>query len=182
MTLLGMPYSAWASALQALPENREIILIVGDVLCLIPQVGFQRGLGAIIELSLKFNDENLSWKQVWSFEARVWLPILLMLIFGTLEWIYLYRLTTTREPITDLKEEEADALKPVDISGDPDIMQEKERSLTDNSGINARDLVKVFKIKPDKKSNTDKKYLVKRAVKGVSYGIRKVRYVNAMVE
>ena len=61
-------------------------------------------------------------------------------------------------------------------------MQEKERSLTDNSGINARDLVKVFKIKPDKKSNTDKKYLVKRAVKGVSYGIRKVRYVNAMIE
>jgi hypothetical protein len=171
MTFLALPYSAWSSALQALPEKRDLILAIGDILCIVPQLGFQRGLGAILEVSSVVDDENLSWSHVWSFEARVWFPLLMMCCVGTLEWIYLYRLTTGREKKTVLKQEEVVTAAPIDVSGDPDISEERERSLKDDRGINARDLVKVFKIKPDKDSKS-KEPIIKRAIKGVSCGIR----------
>jgi len=172
MTLLALPYGAWSSTFQALPDERDLLLIIGDVLCFIPQVAFQRGLGAIMQVSSQFRDTNLSWGDVWSFQARVWLPSLVMLVVGTLEWTYLYRLTTTRDEKTDYKEHELDEKIPIDVSGDPDLSEERGRSHEDNNGINARDLVKVFKVKPNKKQES-KDVIIKHAVKGVSYGVRK---------
>lgn len=173
MTFVGLPYVAWASVLQALPDSRDIILIIGDVLCIIPQVAFQRGLGAVIEISSRYDDANLSWNDVWQFETRVWFSIFMMFVVGTLEWVYLYKLTTTREPKTELSEEETQSVgAPVDISDNCDIIAERDRSQADDEGINARDLVKVFRVKPSKDSKS-KEATLKRSVKGVSYGVRK---------
>lgn len=171
MTLLSIPYGTWAAVLQILPEKREMMIIIGDVLCLLPQIAFQRGLGAILEISTVTRDESISWGGVWSFEARVWFPMLLMLFTGTLEWIYLYKITTTREARMILKQEEAGAEEPISVEEDPDIATERQRSLKDNQGINARDLVKNFKVKPEKDSKS-KNPIIKRAVKGASFGIR----------
>jgi ABC-type glutathione transport system ATPase component len=156
--------------LQNYPDSRDLILLIGDIFCIIPQMAFQRGLGAVLEVSAVFKDERLSWTDVWAFETRVWLPMLLMIFAGTLEWTFLYRLTTSREARTVLKDDEVWNSKP-SISGDPDISEERSRSLKDNQGINARDLVKVFKTKPDKNGGGNDT-VIKRAVKGVSFGIR----------
>eukprot|EP00980_Cylindrotheca_fusiformis_P002025 scaffold449_cov138-Cylindrotheca_fusiformis.AAC.1 len=172
MTLLAIPYSAWSSTLQALPEKKDLILAIGDVLSIIPPFGFQRGLGGILDISSVANDKNVTWSDVWSFEARIWLPLLIMLCVGTMEWMYLYRLTTRRPKKTALKQDEISAIAPVDVSDDPDITEERERGQRDDEGINARDLVKVFKIVPDKKSKS-KEPIIKRAVKGMSCGIRR---------
>ena len=96
MTLLALPYIAWNSVLQAIPESRELILIIGDVLCIIPQMAFQRGLGAVMEISTKYDDESLSWADVWEFETRVWFPILMMFFIGSLEWLLLASVSVTR--------------------------------------------------------------------------------------
>lgn len=45
MTFVSLPYVAWVSALQALPESRDLLMVIGDLLCIVPQVAFQRGLG-----------------------------------------------------------------------------------------------------------------------------------------
>lgn len=45
MTFVSLPYVAWVSALQALPESRDLLLVIGDILCVVPPVAFQRGLG-----------------------------------------------------------------------------------------------------------------------------------------
>jgi hypothetical protein len=60
MTLVSLPYIAWASVLQALPKSRDAILIVGDVLCVVPMVAFQRGLGAVMEITTEYKDETLT--------------------------------------------------------------------------------------------------------------------------
>jgi ABC-type glutathione transport system ATPase component len=98
----------------------------------------------------------------------------MMFLVGTFEWMYLRKLTTTREPRTKLisPEEVETVAAPVDVSHDPDIFAEKERSLADDEGINARELVKCFRVKASKESKS-KEPILKRAVKGVSYGIRK---------
>jgi ABC-type multidrug transport system ATPase subunit len=76
-----------------------------------------------------------------------------------------------REPKTILEEEEVGAKDPINVQDNADIVAERELGLKDNQGINARDLVKNFKVKPEKDSKS--KYpIVKRAVKGVSFGIR----------
>jgi len=41
MTFISMPYIAWNMALQLLPEQRQVLLIVGDILCIFPPVAFQ---------------------------------------------------------------------------------------------------------------------------------------------
>lgn len=93
----------------------------------------------------------------------------MMFAVGILEWWYLIRLTTTRERKTKLPEEDADLATPVDVSHDLLIDKERQRSRADDEGINARDLVKVFSVK-DRKM---KKNVMKQAVKGISFGIRK---------
>lgn len=179
-TFSGVPYIAYSSLLQALPDAEDTILIVGDVLCLIPQFAFQRGLGAILTVSSDENDEDLTWGEVWGFEQRISFTILIMAVVGTLQWYYLHRLTTTRESTTKLSssdvdntEDGANLTTPIDISDDPFMVQERDRSLVDSEGINARDLVKVFKVKD--KTATAKKgsFTIKKAVKGISFGVRK---------
>ena len=93
----------------------------------------------------------------------------MLYVIGVVEWWYLIRLTTCRDPKTKVAEDESDVLIPVDVSHDPLLHRERERSLADNDGINARDLVKVFNIKNEK----IKKTVTKAAVKGVSFGVRK---------
>ena len=172
-TIVGLPYIAWSLALQIATDARDTILVIGDILCIIPQVAFQRGIGAIIEVSTQYQDDNLSWDDVWSFESRVWFTILMMFMIGTLEWAYLRSLTTGREVNTKLSaEEEKKVGTPVDVSHDHYILRERERSLIDEDGINARDLVKVFRIPPSKDSKV-KTPIMKQSVKGVSFGIRK---------
>lgn len=138
-------------------------------MCLFPQIAFQRGLGAVLSVSAKRDDPELTWSDVWSFEQRIWYTILVMAFVGSIEWSYLYRLTTTRETKTPLSVDDAQLANPVDISDDPLVVAERQRSHMDNEGINARDIVKVFKVK-DKKT---KSFAMKKAVKGVSFGIRK---------
>jgi len=171
MTMLAIPYSAWASALQNLPDDLETILLIGDFLCVVPPFAFQRGIGEILRVS-GLPDDGTSWEDVWSFKARVWLPMAIMLVSGTFFWTVLYRLTSGRERLTKLKEDERSAIEPLDVQGDRDIAEERERGMQDDEGINARDLVKVFKIKAEKDSKS-KKPIIKRAVKGVSWGIRR---------
>mmetsp|Transcript_39650 Transcript_39650/g.83371 ORF Transcript_39650/g.83371 Transcript_39650/m.83371 type:complete len:1629 (+) Transcript_39650:114-5000(+) len=176
-TFVALPYVAWSSALQAVPSAESIILIIGDVLCIIPFFAFQRGLGGVIRVSTEFNDNDLTWGDVWAFETRIWYTIFLMFIVGSLEWLYLHKLTTRREPKTALTKEELHELgKPIDISYSPDMKDEHERSLIDNEGINAREIVKVFAIDQKSKDRGWKKKterVIKQAVKGVSFGIRK---------
>ena len=143
------------------------------MLCIIPQFAFQYGIGSVIRISPEFNDADLSWRDVWAFEARVWYTILVMFLVGSLEWYYLYRLTTTREQTTKLSKEELIQYAPVDVSQNPDLSEERERSRMNNEGINARDLVKVFLIKENKSRWKSKEKVIKQAVKGVSFGIRK---------
>lgn len=106
---------------------------------------------------------------MWQFETRIWFCILMMFSVGSLEWWYLIRLTTTREPKTKLSGDNVRLTTPIDVSQDPLIAEERERSRVDNEGINGRDLVKVFEVKDAKK----RERVVKRVVKGVSFGIRK---------
>eukprot|EP00526_Cylindrotheca_closterium_P003041 CAMPEP_0113643644 /NCGR_PEP_ID=MMETSP0017_2-20120614/22957_1 /TAXON_ID=2856 /ORGANISM="Cylindrotheca closterium" /LENGTH=1596 /DNA_ID=CAMNT_0000555187 /DNA_START=143 /DNA_END=4933 /DNA_ORIENTATION=+ /assembly_acc=CAM_ASM_000147 len=171
MTMLAIPYSAWASALQALPDDLHTILLIGDFLCVVPPFAFQRGIGEILRVS-SLPDDGTTWEDVWSFEARVWLPMLIMLVSGTFFWTVLYRMTTGRERLTKLMENERSAIEPLDVRGDPDITEERKRGMQDDEGINARDLVKVFKIKAEKDAMS-KEPVIKRAVKGVSWGIRR---------
>ena len=77
MTFVGLPYVAWVSVLQALPESRNTILIIGDFLCIVPQVAFQRGLGAVIEVSTLYNDEKLDWATTWNFQKLICHPRIL---------------------------------------------------------------------------------------------------------
>ena len=179
MTFVSLPYVAWVSALQALPESRDTILIIGDILCLVPQVAFQRGLGAVIEVSTKFDDPDLTWADVWSWKSRVWLTILMMFAIGSLEWMYLFKLTTTRPATTRLAQNDPEnATEPVDVSSNPEMEEEHKKSLEDDEGINARELVKVFRVPPPDKDSkahksSKKDTVLKRSVKGVSFGIRK---------
>jgi len=171
MTLLAIPYSAWASTLMALPDQLDTILLIGDFLCIVPPFAFQRGIGEVLRVASLKDDENVTWEKVWSFEQRVWLPMAIMFVSGTFFWTWLYRLTSGRERLTKLKGDELEAIEPLDVRGDRDIAEERKRSTNDDEGINARDLVKVFKIKADKGA-TSKDPIIKRAVKGVSFGIR----------
>eukprot|EP00978_Attheya_sp_CCMP212_P012739 scaffold31880_cov59-Attheya_sp.AAC.1 len=172
MTLVSLPYLAWNLAFQLAPEAQDTLLIVGDFLCIIPPVAFQRGLGAIIRVSTEANDDDLSWSDVWSWESRVWFTLLMMVLVGTVEWVYLWKLTTGRPSTTALKSDEVKYCLPVDVSSKPQVNEERERSLADDSGINARDLVKLFRIKPSNESKS-RKPILKAAVKGVSFGVRK---------
>jgi len=168
-----LPYSAWSVLYQVLPENYKTWNIIGDILSIFPPLAFQRGLYSLMSISSNFKDENISWASVWSFESRIWFTILLMVITGSIEWLYLYRMTTTRQPKTKLSEEEITQYgKPVDVSNDTDISAERERSYRNDQGINARELVKVFRVKQSKGAKT-RGHVIKHAVKGVSYGIRK---------
>lgn len=174
-TFVALPYIAWSSALQAAPSARDIILIIGDVLCIIPFFAFQRGLGGVIIVSTEFKDQELKWSDVWAFETRIWYTILTMFIIGTIEWRYLYRITTRRAAKTNLSEEEMrQYATPVDITQSPDIEAEYQRSQVDNEGINSRELVKVFVTEKKKKKGwkKEKQRLIKSAAKGVSFGIR----------
>jgi hypothetical protein len=149
-------------------------MIIGDVLCIIPQVAFQRGLGAVMEVSSVYDDETLTWGDVWKFETRVGYSAIMMFAVGSAEWFYLYQLTTKREAKTKLSDEEFSNVitTPGDIDYDTDIVAERTRSLESDDGINARDLVKAFRIKPSRDSKS-KVPILKRSVKGVSFGIRK---------
>lgn len=172
-TFVALPYIAWASALQAAPSAEKVILIIGDVLCVVPFFAFQRGIGAVIKVSTEFNDADLSWSDVWAFETRIWFTIIVMLFVGSIEWFYLYKLTTRRAPKTVLSKEEVQEFgTPVDMSQNSDVKEEHERSQVDNEGINARELVKVFATEQKAKGWRKKQTVFKQAVKGVSFGIR----------
>jgi hypothetical protein len=56
----------------------------------------------VILVSTEFNDTDLSWREVWAFDTRIWYTILVMIAIGSLEWLFLYRLTSRREPKTKL--------------------------------------------------------------------------------
>ena len=169
MTFVSLPYMAWNIALQTLPDSRGSLLVIGDILCFCPPVAFQRALGAVLEVSTKFNDPALTWAKVWEFQTRIWFATLIMILVGTIEWVYLYKLTHTRPSTTKLsRKERKEHATPVTID-DTDIAEEKARSAQDNEGVVARELVKVFAI-PNPKGNTHK---FKRAVKGVSYAVKK---------
>mmetsp|Transcript_18650 Transcript_18650/g.44881 ORF Transcript_18650/g.44881 Transcript_18650/m.44881 type:complete len:1405 (-) Transcript_18650:72-4286(-) len=177
-TFVALPYVAWSSALQAAPSAENVILIIGDILCIFPFFAFQRGLGAVIRISTEYNDPALSWANVWSFEARIWYTILLMFCIGSLQWFYLYKLTTRRAPKADLSIEEVEEFgTPIDISENSDIVEEYQRSRADDQGINARELVKAFTSKKKSKKRLfgkgSKQKVIKQAAKGVSFGIRK---------
>lgn len=177
-TFVALPYIAWSSALQAVPSAEKIILIIGDILCIIPYFAFQRGLGAVITLSTEFNDPTLSWADVWSFKSRIWYTILIMFVTGSMQWMYLRNLATRRAPKSDLSNEElAEFGAPLDITENPDLVEEYERSQADNEGINARELVKVFVTKQKSKKGLARKRripkVIKQASKGVSFGVRK---------
>lgn len=170
--MVSLPYLAWSIALQSAPDARDALLVVGDILCIVPPVAFQRGIGALIEVSTESNDPDLSWKDVWSWENRVWFTILVMFALGSLEWAYVYRLTTSRPPVTKLSEEESSKADPSASENRFGVAEEKHRSVVGDDGINARDLVKLFRVKPDKGSADENPFL-KSAVKGVSFGIKK---------
>jgi ABC-type multidrug transport system ATPase subunit len=172
MTFVALPYLALNIAYQTVPGAQNTLLIISDILCILPPFAFQRGLGSIIAISPEYSDADLSWGDVWSWESRVWYTLLAMFVIGGIEWIYLYRLTTSRPAKTRLNKDEQDDAKPIDESDKADVTEERERSLGDDTGINARDLVKLFRIKAQR-SEKDKGEILKKAVKGVSFGVKK---------
>jgi hypothetical protein len=82
--------------------------------------------------------------------------------------MYLYRLKTQRPGCADIEADEEHAILPL-LSNDPDIAEKKERSIAEGSGINSRALVNPMEIRED----GEKKRLLKKAVKGISFGIKK---------
>lgn len=169
MTTVSLPYIAWNIAYQVATDARQALLVVGDILNILPPVAFQRGIGSILELSAIADDPNLTWTEVWSFDNRVWLSSLMMFIVGSLEWHYLIRLTALRPPPTKVGLEESDA--PSNCATNFGVETEKQRSGEDDQGINARELVKLFRVKPEKGSASQNPY-IKAAVRGVSFGVR----------
>jgi hypothetical protein len=164
-----MPYIAWNIAFQVAINARDALLVVGDILTIIPPVAFQRGIGAILEVSSIAEDPSLSWVEVWNFNNRVWMPCLVMLIVGSLEWYYLFRLTARRRPPTKLIDRETCA--PSSDLSNFGVEAERTRSLENDLGINARDLVKLFRVTPKDGSDSRMPY-IKEAVKGVSFGVK----------
>ena len=59
-TAAAIPYIIYSSLLQALPQSDNMILIVGDILSIFPQVSFPRGIGALLEISTEHYDPELS--------------------------------------------------------------------------------------------------------------------------
>lgn len=169
MTVVSLPYIAWNIAYQVATNARAALLVVGDILTIIPPVAFQRGIGSILEVSSIAEDPSLSWADVWNFKTRVWLPSLVMFIVGSLEWYYLVRLTALRRPSTKLKdgEKSAPSSNPCSFG----VEAERSRSLENDLGINARDLIKLFRVTPKNGSESRIPYL-KEAVKGVSFGVK----------
>jgi ABC-type multidrug transport system ATPase subunit len=139
-------------------------------LSVVPQIAFQRGIGAILGISTESDDPDLEWSEVWAFQTRVWYSILVMTIVGIAEWWYLFRLTTAREAKTKLDGENREMSNPISVQHDPLIARERDRSLADDDGINARSLVKVFEVRDGKRKKEKK---LKKAVKGISFGVRK---------
>ena len=172
MTGMSAPYAGWSIALQLVgDDSKNPIRVVGDFLSLFPPFAFQRGLGGVIDSSPTYNDSNLLWSDVWNWQNRVWFTLLLMIIVGTFEWFLLRNLSYFRPSRTKLSDEEiADgAIQPIDTSSSPDISLERSRSMKQSSGINARDLVKTFKVESKEQKG---KITLKRAVKGISFGIK----------
>ena len=178
-TFVALPYIAWSSVLQVVPSAKDVILIIGDVLCIIPFFAFQRGLGGVILISTEFNDSNLSWRNVWQFGTRIWYTILVMIVVGNLEWFVLYRLTSAREPKTKLTIDESTEFGTPHANHNPDIEEERDRSRIDDEGINAREIVKAFIIEKKTKQGDGlglrrkRERAIKPAVKGVSFGVIK---------
>eukprot|EP00538_Stauroneis_constricta_P006133 CAMPEP_0119550624 /NCGR_PEP_ID=MMETSP1352-20130426/4101_1 /TAXON_ID=265584 /ORGANISM="Stauroneis constricta, Strain CCMP1120" /LENGTH=1679 /DNA_ID=CAMNT_0007596523 /DNA_START=80 /DNA_END=5119 /DNA_ORIENTATION=+ len=175
-TVVSMPYVTWSMAYQLVDSAESALLVVGDFLCIIPPVAFQRGLGAVIDVSLRYDDRDLYITDVFKFETRVMLAMVLMLVVGTLEWIYLRRLTTTKPMVTKLEDgDEGNALP--ELTDDADVLTEREKSLESDDGINAREVVKVFNVEMGKGAKSAAAggtgRAMKRAVKGVSFGIKK---------
>lgn len=175
MTLVSLPYVAYTILLQTLPQSRDAILVLGDILCFIPVIAFQRGIGAVIEISTLYDDPDLNWATVWSWESRVWFTIIMMLALGTIEWVFLYKITTGRAGTTKLSPDEESVLNY--DTDDVDVLEERERSHLNDDGIKARDLVKVFRVEQQKIDKNLKgkrsETILKKAVKGVSYGVEK---------
>ena len=91
-----------------------------------------------------------------------------MFFIGTLEWLYLYRLGTMRPAVTPLKDAEKSAAQPVDSTSNFGVAAEKDRRQVEFDGINARELVKLFRVEPpkDSKQRTRRKSpILKSAVK-----------------
>ena len=122
-------------------------------------------------MSVDADDTDLTWGEVWSFENRVWYTVLIMFLVGAIEWFYLWRLTTRRPATTPLRKDEKTTANPIDSTSNFGVLEENDRSVVDDNGINARELVKLFRIKPPK----DAKYkasVLKQAVKGISFGVK----------
>ena len=171
--LIALPYVAWSLALQAAPSTRTASLIARDVLSIFPYFTFQRGLAGVVASSAEFHDPNLIWSNDWSFDSSVWYCILLMTVAGSMEWYYLYRLAHQREPKMELSlDEKGEYCQPVNVSKNVDLLAKVERSIADDEGINARELVKTFIIYKNLKDVRKKQRVIKQAVKGVSLGIR----------
>lgn len=174
MAVVSLPYIVWNIALQSAPNSRSTLLIVGDIMCLLPPVAFQRGLGAIVGISMDYNDPELTWSTTWNWENRLWMTILLMLVVGTVEWVYLYRISRERPPLVSFDDdsEKASLLK----GGSTDrfgVEAETQSSLSNETVINVRNIFKLFKSNAPNDAIDDKKTLTNRAVKGVSFGVKK---------
>lgn len=76
LTVLALPYIAWSIAFQLAEGARPVLLVVGDLMSLIPPVAFQRCIGAILDLSPRSFDEDVTWGRTWQLQSRVLLPIL----------------------------------------------------------------------------------------------------------
>lgn len=94
-----------------------------------------------------------------------------MLLVGTLEWYYLRHITVERPPKTKLNANEVGMDKPTAGKSNFGVQKEEALSKVDDAGMNARELVKVFRVKPEKGSEKKEAYL-KAAVKGVSFSIK----------
>jgi ABC-type glutathione transport system ATPase component len=137
-------------------------------------------MGAIIEVSTVSDDPDLSWAQVWSWDSRVWFASLAMCCIGTLEWFYLHHLSNSRPPPTQLREDEYPAKQRLSSTLNFGVSEERKRSRVDDNGINARDLVKLFRINPSKETRQDAQTSLKAAVKGVSFGIKRGEIVAVL--
>lgn len=162
--------------LSFVPSAFQTLQIVADVLTLFPPFALQLALGRIVLVSDEWQDPNLSWATVYSWENRISYSLMIMFAVGTLEWSAMYCIAKRRPATTKLeKYHDAKALQPADISTDADIAEEHQRAFAGDTGIKSREVVKAFKVEPSKEAQREgsKEKILKQAVKGVSFGVEK---------
>jgi ABC-type transport system involved in cytochrome c biogenesis ATPase subunit len=122
-------------------------ILIADIFSVFPPYAFQRALSSYLNLSDVFDDPDLTWAEVWSWENRVPYSLLLLWATGAASWLVVYWQT---KPTPVRASTRMAAAEEPEHFNDPDVKEERERSMADGeTGVKARSVAKHFSIPPD---------------------------------